>query len=82
MKKLVFLSMLLCSMLLSAFALQQTGASISSIDSLRNVFNTVKNDSVKARAALLLANNLMFERKDTVAATGYLGAAQKLCTTK
>ncbi|ULT27821.1 hypothetical protein KUH03_14950 [Sphingobacterium sp. E70] len=49
------------------------GASISSIDSLRNVFNTVKNDSVKARAALLLANNLMFERKDTVAATGYLG---------
>ncbi|MDR2275593.1 MAG: sensor histidine kinase [Sphingobacterium sp.] len=82
MKKLVFLTMLLYSMLLSTFALQRSGASISSIDSLRNVFNTVKNDSVRARAALLLTNKLMFERKDTAAATGYLGAAQKLCTTK
>lgn len=82
MKKLVFLTMLLCIMLLSTSALQQGGASISSIDSLRTVFNIVKNDSVKARVALLLTNKLMFDRKDTAAATSYLGAAQKLCVTK
>lgn len=70
---------LLCSMLLSAFALQQSGPSTSFIDSLRNVFNTVKNDSLRARAALLIANQSIFEKKDSVTALRYLGEAQKLC---
>lgn len=79
MKKLVFLTILLCNMLLSVFALQQSGPSTGSIDSLWNVFNTVKNDSLRARAALLIANQSMFEKKDSVTALRYLGEAQKLC---